>query len=388
LDRAFTDPPASILNGYTAMPFEEFMFNSNPAASLTKSSTWIRTLENDTQPIQFTATITDTLNNVVLDTIANSKELVLFAKDIKEAVSNTPDPSIFDVNADSLYLEIKYYAETGDKNLIDSIYNAGADTAFYSNINLRVNDTVRSYVTIHNYFAYDDGSAEFGAGINQLDGRIAYEFVTNTDQFIYRVDIYFPNISRNQAGSPMELYVLDELKDGQNPFLGMLSSSIQHNGINEFVSYRFAQSIHVIDTFYIAFRNLADDGLWTAIGLDKNNDTGNKIYYSVDGSWQQNTAIEGSLMIRPYFTNGLVSGLEERFDNIRVYPNPTTDRVNIKGNFDRLEVVDITGRPVAYEKNNIGDQFQLIFADRSRGLVFIIIEIDGEKLVKKVLLTP
>ncbi|RLD20864.1 MAG: hypothetical protein DRI71_09815 [Bacteroidetes bacterium] len=82
LDRAFTDLPSSFLKGYTAMPFNEFAANANHAQFLTNSSTWLRTLENIVQPVEFTAIITDTLNNVVLDTIANSEELVLFPKDI------------------------------------------------------------------------------------------------------------------------------------------------------------------------------------------------------------------------------------------------------------------------------------------------------------------
>ena len=191
LDRAFTDNPSSFLNGYTAMPFNDFFSNSDPTEFLSQSSTWINNLESDIQPIEYTAIITDTLNNIVLDTVANAVALTLFPKVIKEAVSSLPDASVFDITADSLFLEIKYSVNSGDKNLIDSIYNVGADTAFYSHINLRVNDTVRTYVTIHDYLAYDDGSAEFGAGINQIDGRIAYQFITKSSHFVKSVDIYF-----------------------------------------------------------------------------------------------------------------------------------------------------------------------------------------------------
>lgn len=387
LDRAFTDLPSSILNGFTAMPFNDFIFTSNPADFLIESSTWIKNLENDVQPVEYSAIITDTLNNIVLDTIANFVGLNLFPRDVREVISNLPDGNAFDLNADSLFLEVKYFVNSGDKNLIDSIYNAGADTAFYANINLRVNDTVRSYITIHDYYAYDDGSAEFGAGINQKDGRIAYQFVTKSLQFIDRIDIYFPNISRNQNGSPMELFILKELRDINNPFLGFIVGSIRHEGINKFVSYNFNTSISVQDTFYIGFRNLASDGLWTAIGLDKNTNTGDKIYYSVDGSWLQNTSIEGSLMIRPHFTDELVTGIENRQEQLKVYPNPTSGRLNIEGNFDKLYVLDITGRPVAYEIYNDGYRKQLLFARQNKGFIFIVFERDGQKVVRKIFLT-
>lgn len=389
LDRAFTDLPTSILNGYSAMPFNEFVFTGDPSPNLTSSSTWIRTLENDTQPVQFTTIITDTLNNVILDTIANFVELLLFAKDVREAVGNPPDPSVFDLNADSLFLEIKYFANTGDKNLIDSITNAGADTVFYPNINLRVNDTVRSYVTIHDYFAYDDGSAEFGAGINQKDGWIAYQYFTNNEQFLDRIDMYFPNISRDQAGSPMELYVFDELIDGQNDFLGFTTAAIRHDGINIMVTYNFSNPVAVIDTFYIAFRNLSADGQWTAIGLDKNTNTGEKIYYSVDGAWVQNTDIEGSLMMRPHFGSGIVSGIEDKHDLVEIYPNPAVgSKVSIDGRFDNIYALDIMGRVVEFKINSIGDTSQIQFAGETNRLILLIIEKDGKRMVRRILLIP
>jgi hypothetical protein len=387
LDRSFTELPTSILNGYTAMPFNDFVINSDPAEFLTESSTWIRNLENDVQPVEYSAIITDTLNNIELDTIADFVGINLFPRDVREVTSNLPDANAFELNADSLFLEVKYFVNSGDKNLIDSIYNAGADTAFYSNINLRVNDTVRSYVTIHDYYAYDDGSAEFGAGINQKDGRIAYQFITESNQFIDRVDIYFPNISRNQNGSPMEIFILKELVDINNPYLGFIVGSIRHEGINKFVSYNFNTSISVQDTFYIGFRNLASDGLWTAIGLDKNTNTGDKIYYSVDGSWLPNTSIEGSLMIRPHFTSDLVTGIENRQEQLKVYPNPATNRLNIEGNYDKLYVLDIAGRPIDYDINNDGYRRQLLFATQNKGLIFIVFEIDGQKVVHKILLS-
>ena len=388
LDRAYTENPSSILNGYTAMPFNDFFANSDPMEFLSTSSTQIRNLENDIQPVEYSAIITDTLNNIILDTIANFVPITLFPRDIREATSNLPDASVFDINADSLFLEIKYSLNSGDKNLIDSIYNVGADTAFYSHIDLRVNDTVRSYITIHDYLAYDDGSAEFGAGINQIDGRIAYQFVTKSSHFINSVDIYFPNISRNQAGSPMELYILKELEDYNQPYLGFTKSAIMHNGINEFVTYNFNKSVHVQDTFYIGFRNLATDGEWTAIGLDKNTDSGDKIYYSVDGFWHQNTDIKGSLMIRPHFIDELVTGIDLEKKIFNVYPNPATNWLTLEGSYDKLYVLDITGRAINYDIHDEGYQKRLFFNNRYQGLIFIIVEKDGQRIVRKILLTP
>ncbi|MEN8248809.1 MAG: T9SS type A sorting domain-containing protein [Bacteroidota bacterium] len=387
LDRAITDYPTSILNGYTAIPFNEFTGGESLASKLSSSSTWIRSLEDDIQPVEYSAIIYDTLNNIVIDTIADLNDMLLFAYDIKEAATDIPDTAAFDITADSLFLEIEYFVRTGDKFLVDSIYNANADTAFYSHINLRVNDTIRSYATIHDYFAYDDGSAEFGAGINQRDGRIAYEFYTNNAQYLDRVDFYFPNVSRNQAGSPIEVCIYKDLEDSYGSNLGFITGAIEHNGINNFVSYNFSPAINVKDTFYVVLKNLADDGLWTAIGLDKNTNTGEKIYYNVEGSWAKNTFIEGSLMIRPYFGDGTVTGIGEEINAFQIYPNPVKDRLIIEGEFDHIEVVDLMGKQVNFRLFKEEYRSELLFHNPGRQLVFLILEKGGKTETHKLLIS-
>ncbi len=185
----------------------------------------------------------------------------------------------------------------------------------------------------------------------------------------------------------MELFILKELKDINNPFLGFIVGSIRHEGINKFVSYNFNTTIAVQDTFYVAFRNLASDGLWTAIGLDKNTNTGDKIYYSVDGTWLQNTSIDGSLMIRPHFTDELVTAIENRQEKIKIYPNPASGRLNIEGNFEHIYVLDLAGRPVAYEIYDDGYRKQLYFANRNSGMILLIIDRGDQKEVHKILLS-
>jgi hypothetical protein len=121
--------------------------------------------------------------------------------------------------------------------------------------------------------------------------------------------------------------------------------------------------------------------------LDKNTNTGDKIYSNIFGAWLQNTSIEGSLMIRPHFTDNRVTGIENRQDRLSVYPNPATNRINIEGNYDNLYVHDIAGRPLEYDILNFGNQRQLLFATSNKGLIFIVFEIDGEKVVHKILLS-
>ena len=55
----------------------------------------------------------------------------------------------------------------------------------------------------------------------------------------------------------------------------------------------------VKDSFYVGFRQFENSFL--PVGLDKNSDTSDKIFYKIDNNWFQNDVIKGSLMIRPVF---------------------------------------------------------------------------------------
>jgi hypothetical protein len=123
------------------------------------------------------------------------------------------------------------------------------------------------------------------------------------------------------------------------------------------------------------------------IGLDKNTDTGNKIYYTIANDWIQNDDIEGSLMIRPYFIDELISSIEDQPNPIKIYPNPSTNFVNILGNFDRITVTDLQGRAIDYELIKDGDNTRLFFTYRKPNIAIIILEVGNSRIVHKQLLT-
>lgn len=354
LDRTLTQLPTSILGEYSALPVEEYMVRSSSGSILSSTETNIRNLENDFQPIEYSATLTDTLSGVTLETLVDAQPLLLFPKDAQTISAPPPATSAIDPG-DTLLLELKYLVNSGDKNLIDSIYNGDSDTVFYDNVNLRVNDTVRTYVSIQDYFAYDDGSAEVGAGINQRDGRLAYEYITETTLFLDKIEAYFPNTDRNQAGSPIEFFVLDDLDETETSTLGIINAAVQHTGIDEFVTYNFTSTVVVTDTFYIGFRHKDVDQLWISLGLDKNTDTGDKIYANVSGVWAQNQSVVGSLMLRPRFTNEVISAISEPLIATKVYPNPSQGRVQFNGSFDHIDAFDLLGKKVPIQITKEGE---------------------------------
>ncbi len=392
LDRAFTSPPTSIFNQYTAIPYDDFVAATNKNILFAPSRTKIRNLENFIQPIKYSINLYDTLNSILIEEIIKDSTLVLFEKKSKNVPGIPLNPSLLDTSVDSLYLMLEYTAKTKDKYLVDSIYNNGVDTVFYDSLNvkeisLRVNDTLRSYFNLNNYYAYDDGTAEYGAGINQPQGKIAVQFNVLVGKYLNRIDIYFPNVQGNQTGVPLELFVLNDFEGNENSVRFQSNIAISHSGINEFITYELSTPIFVTDTFFIGFTSLSSNQDWLAVGLDKNTDSSDKIFVNVDGKWAPNTTVQGSLMIRPYFTTTapILGTKEKKSIDISAFPNPSNGRLHIKGSYLSLSLVNVLGKQVPYKMIS---NTELHFNVSTPQMLILIIETKEGIVSKRVMANP
>ena len=385
LDRTFTSPPSSIFDQYTAIPFDDFVATVEKGKLFQSTNTKLRNLENALQPVEYSAILFDTLNDVLIESITTDQELILFQKDLVEINSEALNPTLIDTSADSLYVMLEYAVNSGDKFLIDSIN--GIDTVFYSHINLKQNDTTRSYFALNDYYAYDDGTAEYGAGINQAFGKIAYQYEVVTGKYLDRIDIYFPNIEGNQTGTPLELFILNDFEGTENSLLQQSNIAISHTGINQFIQYEIGNPIFVTDTFYIGLTNLSSNEQWLSIGLDKNTDSYNKIFVNVDGTWVANTEVHGSLMMRPHFTNiaPILGILEDPFNSISVYPNPSAGKFKIEGPFNSVKLLSLLGKEVPFI---IVNGNEILFNVTSPQMLILLVETDKGNRTKRIFATP
>ena len=391
LDRAFTSPPSSIFDQYTAIPFDDFVAAINKESLFDSTMMNLRNFEEDIQVVEYSAPLYDMSDTSLNQFLIMDQEIILDSaskpgsyKKIKIPKVNS---SLIDTSLDSLGLMLEYFVSSGDKYLIDSIYNNDQDTVFYNHINLRVNDTTRAYFNLHDYYAYDDGTAEFGAGINQPQGKIAYQYQVITGKYLDRIDIYFPNIDGNQAGYPLELFVLNDFEGTENSLRTQSNIAITHTGINEFVSYTISPAIYVTDTFFIGITNLSSTDNWIGIGLDKNTDSYDKIFVNLDGSWVPNTDIHGSLMMRPHFTDEApVTGLNDTFaELVQVYPNPSFGTITIKGAYQSAKLLDLTGREIPTKQSASG---RIEYSIQSTQLLVLVVETAHGLHTQRILANP
>jgi hypothetical protein len=270
-----------------------------------------------------------------------------------------PDISLPEDEAD---WQIVTYLTSGDDFLYEIV---GGDSVFYEQVDFRINDTVRTDLPLRDYFAYDNGSVDYSAGINQRSGMLALRYEMSGPAFIQGLSINFTNF--NQIGRGVELMIWNNLEE---PALFVKEVLIPEKPtLSDFSYFELDTSIRVNEVFYVGFRQFSNEFIY--VGLDKTRDTGEEIFYNVSGSWQQNEFVAGSLMIRPHLTlSGPPQEGAEGFEII-TYPNPVRERLFIEGKFESLDIFDSFGRRIVlpledYEKGKI-----LNFAGLQKGIYIV-----------------
>jgi len=268
--------------------------------------------------------------------------------------------------------------------------NGDYDATKYSPIDFRHSDTTRIDYHLYSYYAYDDGTAEYGAGLNQAGSYLAFQFemqTDSTDTLVY-VDIYFPEFGDNTNQS-LQLQVRNILGDiNAAPLLDQLIV-VNRTTRNKFTRYVLTRPIPVSGAFYVGWKQISNASI--PVGLDKNTDNGNKIYYNITGDWVQNTLVNGSIMVRAGFGKGdgsVVSGLETKQRFVQVYPNPSSGTCYVRGRVERAEAYDLTGRSIETNWEFSGDETRLTFAPSVSGLILVRMIIDGEVSTHKIMVRP
>jgi hypothetical protein len=243
-----------------------------------------------------------------------------------------------------------------------------------------------------NYYSYDDGSAEAAYGPTGVQSRLAIKYNAYEQDSIIGMKIHFvPSV--NDVSD--KLFLLTVWAAGSN---GLPSTVLYEDDVffprspiytdyrNNFVDYYFTDTmkVKVGTTFFVGWRQFDEDRL--NVGLDRNLDNHTNNYYSIDGgtTWIQ-SSIPGSVMIRPIFSTALDAelGIEEKRPEVEaiLYPNPTTDEVQIemtRGNYQGVEVYSIQGL-----KLFASDEKTVSLAQQPAGVYFFTFK--GSRKVYKII---
>jgi hypothetical protein len=228
---------------------------------------------------------------------------------------------------------------------------------------LQRNDTTKYVQEFHDYYAYDDGSAENGYGLlgyGTTNGRVAVQFKPVMDDTLRGVYMYF-NMAKDSANlKPFDIAVWDD--NGGVPGNILRREKYRRpavrDSLNAYVAYKFDKPVPIARNrvFYVGW--IQSSEVFLNIGFDVNTPNEGKTLYALGatGSWYE-SIYDGALMIRPIFTRtpGKFPDNHETPEPIqapaamsgeyRIYPNPATDRITIK-NLKAEELGVVPPRPL------------------------------------------
>lgn len=165
---------------------------------------------------------------------------------------------------------------------------------------VNIGDTIIFTEHFHNYFAYDDGSAEVGYGLTPGGAKLAYKFTLDDPDTIRGMQMFFNKTLANANYKVFSLCVWDNNNGKPGNLIYVQENEYPKftDGLNEFENYLFPDT-NVLRVsagdFFIGWDQETNDNL--NIGFDRNTNSRENIFFNVDGNWT-NSSFDGSLMMR------------------------------------------------------------------------------------------
>ena len=313
-DVALTLPMRSVLKNHEAMPWKQY-----------------REIElqemGSTIPVHYRNNDTITRNVTrdfeIRDVYANSLSYAFSA-----GATNVDPLTSVDYNANIVY---SFNSTNNDSALFKITAMLKTDE-----FDPKANDTMVYYQAFKNYFAFDDGTAEAGYGINGLGSRnamFAYRFRSFMEDTLRAISICFNESYMDANKRAFDLMVWDDNNGIPGNVLYTVEEVMVEQGqnINGFYTYKIPDKVPVNSIFYVGWRQRSESFL--NAGLDVNTPHGGKQFFWLNGEWQQ-SQVSGNVMIRPVVGAAMkVTSIDDIIYKdkklIRIWPNPASEYITI-----------------------------------------------------------
>ncbi|HCW08143.1 MAG TPA: hypothetical protein DGG95_12350 [Cytophagales bacterium] len=399
-DRAFASTPTSILKQYRSMPVKHLMakgdtvlnYISIPVTNQRKDQT------PTGQPVSLKSYITTSfrlkgsttsIGPILYDTLNASTFSpfgVAYGANTIFEFDSIPNVNALAPKVDSVAYGIKIFLNTADNEKKEKVIiinpngtttvkeKGDYDTIVYKGIDFRVNDTIQTNYTFTNYYAYDDGVAEYAVTLTQPGDYLAYQFdmLYNEPDTLSAIDIYFPHVG-DESNQILKLLVfrridVDSLVKSSS-IMTRQDLTVPRTENSLFTRIKLDTPLVVSKKFYIGYKQNSTATI--GVGLDRNSEAKGKLFYNTSGTWQV-SEIPGSPMIRAVFGNGKIStvtAIDE--SNVFLYPNPCHGIFYLPQGIQGLRACDLSGRPVEFIQEDSVDKTQISLKANSPGLYII-----------------
>jgi hypothetical protein len=385
-DRTLVSQLGSGLTNYSAIPYRHFnLATTTPLAPSTFTIYNLRA--GNLQPLNYNlqATVTSfaagatTSRSQLLDS-AQSVGAVNGLEFKTAQTTRTPPRTLFNATADSVRLQFQLKLNSADN--IPITEPQGDYTPNFAPIDFRNNDTLRLTQMLSNYYAYDDGVAEYGAALNQAGAQVAYQYdmEINSDTVV-AVDFFFPRFG-DETQQVITLQIWNDLTGAP---IHQQVVNVERSQNNQFRRRRLSVPIIVGRRFFIGWRQTSTAVI--AVGLDKDNNSENKIFVNTNGSWVPSNQLNGSLMMRPVFGRGTGAlppvGLNQE-RSYQVFPNPSSGSFYLPATATIESIHTALGTTLAFETQPEGDYQRVDLTNAPTGLVIIRFRVHDSRQSAKV----
>ncbi len=389
-DLAISYPVNTLLNDYTAVPWDHYKSTSGNEKMLAQSELFV--YNSDLTATNFSAGELSIRNGGILQ---GGSPYAIPSTGLAEPNYLTgQNATLFNVASDYFYDQ----TISGDQAAFDVKVNIASAVSGANQF--EINDTTYLTQRFDNYYAYDDGSAEAAYGIEGVGSLFAYKFEAYQGgelagilmHFVPTVtdlegEVFLLTVWADDGGVPGEIIYQDNFFESHTP---------DYSGaINGFKYYTFNNTDFLVDgklpvdeIFYVGWRNVSSQSL--NVGLDWNIANGDKIFFNTAGSWI-GSSFDISLLIRPVFSTALdVTLSDDRIistEDILIYPNPAKENITISGLSNQdytVSLYDMSGREIV----NIKNENQIDISMLQDGIYLINIvnnlgeQIHSKKLIK------
>jgi hypothetical protein len=377
-DRAITNSLTSLFDPYFSVPLLHLGANPVLAKPFLYSSNNRRDFDQSFSNFSL-AQISNykngsLINKQIIDPIdngANVAGIIVVGKSILKIQTENRLSTAFDLTMDSIKIKFKIKITSGDLTNIGP--GQEYDPLIYAPIDFRRNDTLSTNYLLSNYYAYDDGVAEYGLKTIGKDTEVAYQFdmKTTAKDNIIAFDIYFPKYS-DTTNQTITLFIAKSLTGSLSDYLYQQSYAVKRTSKNKFSRFKIPIGVEVQNQFYVGWRLNSEKII--PVGLDRNNDSGSNIFSKVAGSevWVQNTSIYGSIMLRPVFgipDNPTTS--VEKPDSSEVYPNPSDGVFYLPIQSEQIQLYDLAGRQLEFQETTELKTKQIKILNPTTGLFLV-----------------
>lgn len=349
-DLYFRQLPTTHLRTYFEMPWDHFiekptkhlatnldlLIGNGGVFSVNANYRYVRRIPQPTPPLQFTSPFFSTLN--IPGQTENTYQATVLRYDSSLVVASAP----FD------------FVHTYE------LQGGSFDT------NERTANNIISYTNhFRDYFAYDDGTAEYSYGINVARSQLATRFVLDRTDTLRSVDMFFTQQNEDVSSESFILIIWSDLSTAGELFALDFQTPRYAAGRNAYLNYDLDTALVLpAGEFYVGW--LQEGSKLLNLGVDANRKPGPNQFVNFAGGWQPST-IEGTWMIRPVFgaANSLRApkSLASSKLDLVVYPNPTQGSFSFAGELPAdatIAIYDMQGKLVElFERPSVSNIYEI-----------------------------